>query len=431
MNKQEAFIMSEKYNSIRWFLRELPYLRESEVIDDETLQKLRTHYIDRLSLRKGPENYFALVLGIAGAMMLAAGAILAVAYNWDMLQNLNRMIISAVPLAVGFVWGIISLCRNNNRAEREGAALLTAAGVVTLMAVLSQIYHTGGDFGDFMVVILALTLPLVYIFNAIGLATLYVCGLFCIMDNQFSPLWCAFGIAAFLPYLFYHLFSPTPYRSWSRYLACILAVFGMVSCGEYNPMFSCFSVATLGLLAGRELYERRIKMRRNPWMIPSFFFMLVLLCITSCDGSEVFNTKKCSSLEIANYWIFNGITLVMIIVSYMRRRLDIERFMTGLWLLLLVPGFFKQCSFLSEYANMTSCIYSVVFGILLLCRGLRRNHFTIFNGGMLLISSQFLVRFFSDDINSIYRAAAFIIVGLGFIAANIFFVRKIKNGDAK
>ena len=29
--------MSEKYNSIRWFLRELPRLRESEIIDDETL----------------------------------------------------------------------------------------------------------------------------------------------------------------------------------------------------------------------------------------------------------------------------------------------------------------------------------------------------------------------------------------------------------
>lgn len=416
--------MSEKYNSIRWFLRELPRLRESEIIDDETLQKLRTHYIDRLSTRKGPESYFVLVLGIAGAMMLAAGAILAISYNWDMLSTLNRMIVSAIPLAIGFIWGIAALCRNNNRAEREGAALMTAAGVVTLMAMLSQIYHTGGNFSDFMVVILALTLPLVYIFNAIGLATLYVCGLFCIIDNTFSPLWCSFGIVAFLPYLFYHLFSATPYRPWSRYLACILAVFGMVSCGKYNVIFSCFSIATLGLLAGRELYEKRIKMRRNPWMIPSFFFMLVLLCITSSDGGELSHIRKCSSLEIANYWIFNGITLVMILVSYMRRRLDIERFMTGLWLLLLVPGFFEKCIFHSIYVNMLSCIYAIVFGILLLCRGLRRNHFTIFNGGMLLISSQFLVRFFSDDINSLYRAAAFMIVGLGFIAANIFFARK-------
>ena len=427
--------MSEKYNSIRWFLRELPHLRECGVLDDETLQKLRNHYIERLSSRKGPEAYFTLMLGIAGAMLLAAGAILAVAYNWDMLTNLNRFIIAAIPLEAGFLWGIFALCRNNNRSEREGAALLTAAGVVTLLAVLSQVYHTGNSFSEFMLLTLGLILPLIYIFNAIGLATLYVCGLFCLLggDNSFSVLWYSVGIAAFLPYLFYHLFSATPYRPWSRYLACILAVFGMVSCcRDHNPLFSCFSIATLGLLAGRELYEKRTKLRRNPWMIPSFFFMLFLLCITSANGIDsAFCARKCSTPELINYWIFNGITLLMITISYLRRRLDIERFMTGLWLLLLIPGFFPRCHQLAGYVNMASFVYATVFGILLLCRGLRRNHFTIFNGGMLLISSQFLVRFFSDDINSLYRAAAFAIVGLGFIAANIFFARKMAKGGVQ
>lgn len=421
--------MSEKYNSIRWFLRELPSLQESGVIEKETMLKLREHYIDRLSHRPAKHNYFVLMMGIIGAFMVAGGAILAVNYNWDMLTNLNRIIICAVPLFCGFIWGVAALCRNNNRAEREGAAALCAAGIVTLTAMLSQIYHTGGSFQDFMIYVLALSLPLVYIFNAMGLATVYVAGLFLIINYKTDPLWYAFGIVAFLPYLLYHLFTATSYRPWARYLTCILAVFGMVSCSELNVMFSCFSVATLGLLAGRELYEKRIKTRRNPWMIPSFFFMLTLLCIMSVEGSGLYRAKtSCSGKEIAAYWIFNGITLLMMLVSYMRRRLDIERFMSGLWLLFLVPGFFSFGRKISGYVDSIALVYAVIFGILLLCRGFRRNHISIFNGGLLLITSQFATHFFTSNIGLLCKASGFIIIGLGFITANIFFSRKAAKG---
>ena len=205
----------------------------------------------------------------------------------------------------------------------------------------------------------------------------------------------------------------------------------MVCCGKVNEVFSCFSIATLGLLAGRELYEKRIKMRRNPWMLPSFFFMLILLCVMSVRGHKIYMADKCQQPEIVNYWVFNGITLLMIAVSYFRRRLDIERFMTGLWLLLLVPGFFPVCSPVVQYVKVISFAYTVLFGILLLCRGFRRNHFTIFNGGMLLIASQFLIRLFNDDISSFYRAIAFAAVGAAFVTANIFFARRLEQGGAR
>ena len=421
--------MSGKYHFIRWFLREISILREAGVIEEETAKKLREYYNDRLAHRPAKRNYFILMMGILGAFLVAAGAILAINYNWDMFSNFKRIIICAIPLFCGFIWGVAALARNNNRAEREGAAALTAAGIVTLTAMLSQIYHTGGNFQSFMIYVLALSLPLVYIFNAMGVATIYVAGLFCIISSSTNPIWYAAGIVAFLPYLFYHLFTPTSYRTWARYLACLVAIFGMVSCSELNPMFSCFSVATLGLLAGRELYEKRTKMRRNPWMIPGFFFMLILLCMMAVNGDSFYKSKlSCTPGEVAAYWIFNGITLFMMLVSYLRRRLDIERFMSGLWLLMLVPGFFSWGRNFAQYAYSVAMIYAVIFGVLLLCRGFRRNHISIFNGGLLLIISQFATHFFTTDIGLLYRAGGFIIIGLGFIAANIFFARKAAKG---
>ena len=424
--------MAEKKNSIRWFLRELPVLREAGVIDDEALQSLRNHYKEKLSSCKGPREYFVFMLGILGVLMITGGIILAVAFNWDMFENIERITISAIPLILGFIWGVVALIRNNNRFEREGAAILSAGGIAVLFSMLSQIYHCGGEISDFMLVVLALSLPLIYIFDSMGVATFYVFGLFFIKGNTFSPLWNAFGIVAFLPYLLYHIFSPTKYRTWARYLACVVAISGMVNCSGCSTLFCCFSVATLGLLAGRELYERKTKMRRNPWMIPSFFFLLFLLGIAATNGEKAYMaTQKCSSVEIANFWMFNGITLIMIMVSYLRRKLDIERFMTGLFILLLVPGFFPFGKKFVPYFEMTVFIYSVVFGIMLLCRGFRRNHFTIFNGGLLLVSSQFVIRFFNSDICALYRSAAFIVVGCGFVVANIFFARRIAKGGVR
>ena len=94
--------MAEKYHAIQWFLRELPTLKEKGLVDDLTEQNLREHYTARLSNRKGLQSYFILMMGIIGAMMLAGGAILAIAYNWDMYSKLTRILISAIPLAAGF-----------------------------------------------------------------------------------------------------------------------------------------------------------------------------------------------------------------------------------------------------------------------------------------------------------------------------------------
>ena len=78
--------MAEKYHAIQWFLRELPTLKEKGLVDDLTEQNLREHYTARLSNRKGLQSYFILMMGIIGAMMLAGGAILAIAYNCPVRQ---------------------------------------------------------------------------------------------------------------------------------------------------------------------------------------------------------------------------------------------------------------------------------------------------------------------------------------------------------
>ena len=421
--------MAEKYHAIQWFLRELPTLKEKGLVDDLTEQNLREHYTARLSNRKGLQSYFILMMGIIGAMMLAGGAILAIAYNWDMYSKLTRILISAIPLAAGFAWGLTALIRNSRRSQQEGAALLTAAGIITLLAMTSQIYHLGGDFNDFMVIVLALTLPLIYVFNAIGLATLYTFCLFFTIDNDYSMLCGVSGILGILPFFVYHLRKDTAYCTWIRYLFCVLALFGMRSCiaGEGNPVFTCFAVGTLGVMAGS---GTELKLRQNPWLPLGFLFLTGLFCALSIAGDHIYAGREFELAEpIFNYWIFTGLVLAGIVYRAIRHRPETEHIMLLVGLGLLLPGFFPQSEWLSPGVKIVSFLYAVAWGIVLLCKGFKQKEAIVFNGGILMIASQFVVRFFNDDIGTLYRAGAFIIVGLCFIIANVIFARKMKQEE--
>ena len=427
--------MADRARFLRWFIGEIPTLRQQGVIDDTAQSQLLEHYRTRLqsvetARRNRSLSYFFLTLGIFGVLLIGGGILLAVSYNWDMLPRFARLALAALPLLAGVVLGVCTICRKQaGQLSRELAAVITSVGFGVLTAVVSQVYHLGGSFGDFMVLQLALALALVYVFNSIALASLYVFGLFSIVDSYaFSivsePIsFCAAGVAAFLPYMFYHLLQESPFRIWMRYLAVVLAIFGLVSCTGHYPMLSCLAVATMGLLAGRELYEKQVKNFRNPWLVPSFVFMLVLLGVGS-SAKHAFDISTASPLELGAYWVFTGITWGLVVILYLRRRLDVERFMTGLWLLLALLAYCGPSW--HETLRIACNIYTIAFGLLLIQRGVRLRQYTTFNGGILLVAVLLSCRFFDDHFDVLFRSIGFIVLGLAFIAANIVFSRRVK-----
>ena len=181
--------MADKKQYLKWFLSEIPQLAEKGVIQSDTASSLELHYRSRLESLPGHQKIFSLVSGIIGIVMTVAGVILFLNYNWDMFPKVLRISLAALPLAAGAVISYFTIMAGRWQLWREISAILTSAGAGTLIAVLSQIYHTGGELYEFMFLLLLISLPLVYIFNSVGLASIYVILSFFVNGWHVTPWW--------------------------------------------------------------------------------------------------------------------------------------------------------------------------------------------------------------------------------------------------
>ena len=73
--------MADKAGMIRWFLEELPGLRESGIINPDTEENLKGYYLARLAAAPSPQKYFLLALSIIGGLLITAGTVLIFNYN--------------------------------------------------------------------------------------------------------------------------------------------------------------------------------------------------------------------------------------------------------------------------------------------------------------------------------------------------------------
>ena len=75
-------------------------------------------------------------------------------------------------------------------------------------------------------------------------------------------------------------------------------------------------------------------------------------------------------------------------------------------------------------------IYNVFMGfsgIVFIRNGFIDKSFEKFNIGSLMICVLVACRFFDDDIGLLYRSLGFILLGTGFVVANVIFARKAKE----
>jgi hypothetical protein len=68
--------------------------------------------------------------------------------------------------------------------------------------------------------------------------------------------------------------------------------------------------------------------------------------------------------------------------------------------------------------------YALWLGIDILMRGIRSNSIARANFGLLLIAVLAISRFFDTDLSFVTRGIGFIVVGAGFLVANILLFKK-------
>ncbi|MGB4268141.1 MAG: DUF2157 domain-containing protein, partial [Spirochaetota bacterium] len=165
-------------------INELLKLQSKGVIQPQVVAQIKDYY-DISS--KQDKNLAIIAFGILGSILIGSGTILLIAHNWDDLPRWIRTILSLAPLLASHIPGaFVILKKYTSLTWRETSATLCFFAIGSSIALISQTYNIHGDFGQFILTWSLLSLPLIYLFDAITPALFYIVWLKIWTNHQLS-----------------------------------------------------------------------------------------------------------------------------------------------------------------------------------------------------------------------------------------------------
>lgn len=437
---------------LRWLKSELAELKEAGVVDEATVGKIGVYYessgedrdvlphmqpedsavpavpettrlVDEEKISKTrTRSYSQIILVALGALLIGAGVILFFAYNWDMMSPLTRLTVAFIPAIAGALCGIYTIIREKDARWREFSAFSCATGFAVATAIVSQVYHTGGTLFDYTVLMMTVTLPLIYIFQA-QLLTLVYCYAICYFMMHYEARlavidWGAIFIVAVAPWLCYNLFLRKP-RGMNAVLARYAAL-GPLAYFTFHyghpSVLTFFSAACTLYIAGLYYSEKEgTNGFANPWLLLGWLFF---------TGSLLW-----FSLEFGSY---GGVYSVWIVIPLILGLfLAHSRQMVLPAVVALAPSMFTlavstMAAGRGDIAFMSNVLLAFA-AFAAFRQGLKSRSIFIINAGMLQIALLAAFRFFDPRISMLLRSFVFIALGVAFICVNIRLGRRFVN----
>jgi len=434
--------------AVRWLRAQLPELVAAGAISSENAAKIENHYRS-VETRS---NFGFVILATVGAALVGAGIILLIAHNWDDLSRATRTVIAFIPLLIAQALVVFVLMRRSeSRPWREAVAVFDVAAVATAISLISQTYQIQGSFADFMKVWLLLSIPIVYLLRTTIGAVVYMIGAVVWLDSRWgfifghteSPMLFWGLLLLVVPYCLIRYRKDRDSRETAT-LGVVLAlatIFGLGVTAEFTKA-DLGAIGFAGLLTTIYLCGIRFFPRTDerlhiiallggigigitaivlsfksvwhmahtvPWgqrsgaqhlgVFLELLFPVAAICLLARD---VVRKQWRFSLSAAVF------PLVVAIVWGIARWCDAQ-------------GTDSRCEFAA--ATLINC-YALWLGIDILMRGIRSNSLARANFGLLLIAVLAISRFFDSDLSFVTRGIGFIVVGAGFLVANILLFKK-------
>lgn len=438
--------------AVRWLRGQLPELVAAGVISSDNAGAIERHY--------GPvesrSNFGFVILATVGAALVGAGIILLIAHNWDDLSRSTRTLIAFIPLLVALALvGFVLTQRNESRPWREAVAVFDFAAVATSISLISQTYQIQGSFAEFMRVWLLVCLPVIYLLRTSVGATVYVTGtIVWLCSREFggfirtsNPMFYWFLFLLIVPYFLFRFFENRGSRETAA-LAIVMtisSVFGLGFTADFARS-DLGAIAFAGLLTA--IYLCGIKFFPRPHERLHVIALLggigigVTAIVLSFESSwhmtrESFWGPRSigENISFALEFLFPIVAICLAASDVIRRRFQFS-LVAALFPIVtaIIWGVANLCQpSTTEHLYKTNCsfaaaalmnCYALWLGIDILMRGIRSNSAARANFGLLLIAVLALSRFFDSELSFVTRGLGFIVVGAGFLVANILMFKK-------
>ena len=431
---------SSNRRGVQWLRGQLPDLIAAGAISSENARAIERHY-DSV---KGRSNFGFVILATVGAALVGAGIILLIAHNWDDLNRATRTMIAFLPLLIAQALVVFVLTRRSeSRPWREAVAVFDVAAVATAISLISQTYQIQGSFAEFMRTWLLLSIPIVYLLRTTLGAVVYVIGtvvwLFSrwgFISSQANPMPFWVLLLLVVPYFWIRFRNDRDSRETATLAIALTlaAVFGLGSTAEFAKA-NVGGIAFAGLFAAIYLcgikFFPRTDERLHVIALLGGIAVGITAIVLSFESSWRMSHDLAWGERTAAANLALGLELLFPVVAVglagweiLQRRFQFSLTAAALPVIAAIAwGIAKSCD-CSFVAAAIINGYALLLGIDILARGIRTNSVARANFGLLLIAALAISRFFDSELSFVTRGLGFIVVGAGFLVANILMFRK-------
>jgi uncharacterized membrane protein len=424
---------------IQWLREELPTLVEQGVLTAEAAEQLRRHY--GAPGERAGRRWALSAFSVFGALLIGAGIISLLAYNWASFPRAVRAALSFAPLLIGQAAGLRVLLRPRpSSAAREGAATFLMLTVGASLALVSQTYHLPGDFGAFTLTWMLLSLPLVYIFRASAPALFYLVGITgwaCNRITQHAPADAFWALALAVAPHVYAVARANRFGLAAVFLVeaaavCLLVFAGFATAWWWKPIpFQVFSwLLGLYYLVDACAYREAPGARQRPLRALGVLGILALafpLTWRAAIGEAHWLGEPFRVLGGVSGWILTGLApaAVLALLGWCVARRRWGALLFGAFPIVGLVG-----NALAHQPGWRAGVfvyfnaYVFVLGLGTLVAGVRARRAGTVNGGLVLLGALIAARFFDLDIGFVLKGVVFILLGIGFLASNLALARR-------
>lgn len=436
--------------SIRWLHDQLPGLVTDGVIDDETADRLRVRY--PMPTAVSGTRLAIVICALFGALLIGSGVILLLAHNWEHLSRPVRAAIALLPLlASQVVAGWVLVRRGESTAWREASATALALTLAAAIALVDQTYHTGDDLESFLWRWSLLLAPLPWLLNASSVAMIFLASLAwwagAAKADRLEVIWLWPLALAVVPHLVSVLReNRRGLRAANLQWACAVFLCIAASLGLEWQVPGLWILVYVGLFAlmiagGTALRRDEDGLWRRPFEVVGVAGSLVLWLILSFDepwrhigwnhirddqrfhhAASPFDVVLAVGLPLA------ALAAVAFVLDRRRHRLQLAWVASVPLVAVLWPWVAASDS------NDPGFAAAIAFNLLLLsvgiatiAAGVRGDSLGTVNLGMTAIAALVVVRFFDAEIGFVVKGLTFIVVGIGFLVANLVMVRRMRR----
>jgi len=418
-------------------IKDLPELIEAGIISEETAAQIRHYYFQK---NPQPQNRLLIAFGILGALLVGLGIILIIAHNWDELSRWFKTVLAFVPLVAGQLACAYTLQKKpDSIAWREASSAFLFMSVGACISLISQIYNLGGSLASFLLAWMLLCSPLIYVMRSSIASLCFIIGITYYASE--TGYWARYDGGN--PHLYWvllliplpHYFQLFKHHVSSNFIAfhhriilySILIALGTVAKNSEAFMAIAYmSLFGLFYLIGSVF----IAEVNNEYKKIGGFGTVAMLVVFSFKWFWEELNEQNLILNSPEFFVAVLISILALALFFYKQKqkpnapFDPLELVFVWFILIFVAGMgsYVLATVLTNLSALAIGIYTVV-------RGSKQNHLGILNYGLLIITALIICRFFDTDMSFVARGFLFVLVGVGFFAANYSMFQKRKKHE--